>query len=334
MMLKPRMPCCSIIGGLQEPLVAPGALGRRGVLQVVRAAKGFGPQRQRSRTTDDDEDDEVLGAQKRARRKNIRKQMATSMPSTEQREAMQGQAFQAVQELERARQQAEEDLEFAAKLSILKAEGEEKRKVLPPTAGAGPSSGAARPPTPPRAAFDEAPADIYANPPSIADTLITQLNSDVSDPKLRSMQFGPNQLGVAAGAIIFGLVFVLVSGGDYTPSNRFKGVRPVNDVPDPVQEGIIKGRIALLEQQIMQQPGDTEATQALALSYAQLLDYGKAADLLDRLVVRDPNNPDAWRVGSGGVGACCTSLLRCCCIQSGVVPVCGYLSVWALCHLL
>ncbi len=39
----------------------------------------------------------------------------------------------------------------------------------------------------------------YSSPPSLSDTLLSQLNSDVSDPKLRNAQFGPNQLAVAAG---------------------------------------------------------------------------------------------------------------------------------------
>ena len=74
----------------------------------------------------------------------------------------------------------------------------------------------------PVAAFDAKPDDIYANPPSVLDTITNQLNSDVSDPSLRQAQFGPNQIAVAGGAIIFGLVFVLVSGVDFSPSNRFQ----------------------------------------------------------------------------------------------------------------
>lgn len=38
----------------------------------------------------------------------------------------------------------------------------------------------------------------------------------------RSAQIGPGQLGLAGGAILFGLVFLLVSGGDFAPSNRYK----------------------------------------------------------------------------------------------------------------
>jgi tetratricopeptide (TPR) repeat protein len=128
---------------------------------------------------------------------------------------------------------------------------------------------------------------------------MSQLNSDVSDPKLRSAQFGPSQIGIAVGAVIFGLVFVLVSGGDFLPNNRYKGVRAAREPPDAVEEGIIKGRIAQLEQALQADANDTEALQALALSYAQLFNFDKAAGLLDKLTARQPNNADAWRVSDG-----------------------------------
>ena len=38
----------------------------------------------------------------------------------------------------------------------------------------------------------------------------------------RQAQIGPGQLGLAGGALLFGLVFLLVSGGDFAPSNRYK----------------------------------------------------------------------------------------------------------------
>jgi len=50
-----------------------------------------------------------------------------------------------------------------------------------------------------------------------------QLNADVSDPQLRSAQLGPNQVAVAGGAVLFGLIFVLVSGADFAPSRCVGG---------------------------------------------------------------------------------------------------------------
>lgn len=38
----------------------------------------------------------------------------------------------------------------------------------------------------------------------------------------RQAQIGPGQLGLAGGAVLFGLVFLLVSGGDFATSNRYK----------------------------------------------------------------------------------------------------------------
>ena len=38
----------------------------------------------------------------------------------------------------------------------------------------------------------------------------------------RQAQIGPGQLGLAGGAVLFGLVFLLVSGGDFATTNRYK----------------------------------------------------------------------------------------------------------------
>lgn len=91
------------------------------------------------------------------------------------------------------------------------------------------------------------PEDIYANPPTITQTFLSGMNSEISDPKLRNAQFGPGQLGLAAGALAFGLVFLVVSGGDYASSKRYKGIQPSIAPPDAIEEGILKTRMAQLE---------------------------------------------------------------------------------------
>lgn len=238
-------------------------------------------------------DDEETGPGKQRGGKRIRqRKLQSTMPAPQQE-----QAFAAVQQMNQEMQKVEEDEDFSKRLAALKAEGEARRKEAGLPAAQAPIAPSSTPAT--TAAFD---ADIYANPPSIQDTLMSQLNSDVSDPKLRSAQFGPSQVGIAVGAIIFGLVFVLVSGGDFLPNNRYKGVRAAREPPDAVEEGIIKGRIAQLEQALQADPSDLEALQALALSYAQLFNFDKAAGLLDKLTARQPNNADAWRVRTPSPG--------------------------------
>jgi hypothetical protein len=38
----------------------------------------------------------------------------------------------------------------------------------------------------------------------------------------REAKIGPGQLGLAAGAVLFGLVFLIVSSGDFATTNRYK----------------------------------------------------------------------------------------------------------------
>lgn len=88
------------------------------------------------------------------------------------------------EELEQAAVRAEEDSDFSQRLEQLKVEGREKAATLPRSAGAaeGAAAGGA-------AVFDAqvalADEDIYANPPSLVNTMVDQLNSDISDPALR-----------------------------------------------------------------------------------------------------------------------------------------------------
>lgn len=307
-MLVTRSGGALALRGSQPPALATGAsaagspsglpwilarqqLGSRLGLVVCPAAKGFGKVERRD---EDDDDAGLMPGKKRARAKNFKRQMSATVPTQEQKDSMSNQ-FAAVAQLSKQAEVAEEDEDFSKRLLALKQQGEEMKKELKATGSLPVAPGQLADPS--LSVFDQKPDDLYSNPPSITDTLMNQLNSDVSDPKLKSAQFGPNQVGVAAGAIIFGLVFVLVAGGDLAPNNRFKGVRPAREPPDAVEEGIIKGRIAQLENQLQATPGDTQATEALALSYARLLKFDKAASLLDKLTQRDPTNADAWRVG-------------------------------------
>lgn len=276
--------------GSTVPVTQPGSLAiygpaSRRCLVTVSASKGFGSTEPKSAKDDS-------GRKNRSRAKNIKRTLPTTV-TPENLSPGKEEQFKAVQAIDTRIAQEAEDEEFSARLHALKAQGAEKKQSMGTAAAAAPAAAGA---PAPQAAFDAKPEDIYANPPSIAQTLVSQLNSDVSDPKLRDAQFGPSQLGVAIGAVIFGLVFVLVAGGDFVPNKRFKGVRPAREAPDAVEEGIIKGRIAVIEQQLAANPNDAEATQALALSYAQLFQFDKAASLLDKLTQRDPNNADAWRV--------------------------------------
>ena len=91
-------------------------------------------------------------------------------------------------------------------------------------------------------------------------------------------------------------MFLVVSGGDFASSKRYKGVRPSSQPPDGIEEAMIKGRIAQLENAREANPSDTMALEEEAVSYAQLFEFEKAADLLDKLVAARPKDAEAWRL--------------------------------------
>eukprot|EP00198_Chlamydomonas_reinhardtii_P013699 XP_001703036.1 predicted protein [Chlamydomonas reinhardtii] len=90
-----------------------------------------------------------------------------------------------------------------------------------------------------------------------------------------------DQLGLAGGALVFIAVFLVVAAGDYAPaSKRYAGVQ-VQVQPAANQEA---------------DPTNDAATEALATTYAQLLQYDKAAGLLEKLTKRNPADSEAWRL--------------------------------------
>ncbi|KAF6263842.1 hypothetical protein COO60DRAFT_1698539 [Scenedesmus sp. NREL 46B-D3] len=203
-------------------------------------------------------------------------------------------AVQQYEKLEAAKKAAAEEAEFASRLELIKAEAAQRR-----AAGLVPSSPAkaAAAVQPQRAVFD-APKDedIYANPPSILSTLQDQLQSDINDPALRQAKIGPGQLGLAGGAILFGLVFVLVAGGDFATTNRYKGVRPSRPPPDPIEMARLARQAEGYEAKFEADPADLQSLEAAAVTYARMADYPRAAELLEQLTAAKPDDAEAWRV--------------------------------------
>lgn len=251
---------------------------------IALASKGFGDS-QAGRSSGEDDRRQV-----KRRRVNIRREEAP-IPNQGNSQTGSSGVFADVKQLEDGLMKSKDDEDFAARLAMVRQEGQEKRRELKASGG---TPGAA--PATPGAVFEGAPAEAYANPPSLTSTLMNQLNSDVSDPKLKEAQFGPNQIAVAISALVFGLIFVLVSGADFAPSKRYQGVQPSGAPPDALEASLIKGRIAQLENARQANPNDLEALEGLAVSYAQLFEFEKAAGLLDQLVAARPNSAEAWRL--------------------------------------
>lgn len=191
------------------------------------------------------------------------------------------------------------------RLEMVKLEGRERKAAASPGSGSAPGSGAATPQ--PRGAVFDGPAaaggagaaasdDIYAAPPSLAQTLQARLDSDISDPALRAASIGPGKLGLAVGAIVLGLVLVLVSGADFAPSSRYKGVRPARPPPDERAAAVLEAQAASFRALLERSPDDEGALEGLAVTQARLGEYEEAANLLDKLVAKRPGDPEALRV--------------------------------------
>lgn len=242
---------------------------------VVESGKGFGTTQKNSSTTSGDED---ISLSKRARRKGI-KQQPVGVP---QQNRPQLESIQTAASVELPDPDEEE---FDKRLEAIKLQGAQASAVLKQNTGGDASASSP----------GLSQTDIYSNPPSVTDTILNQLNSDIADPKMKTAQFGPGQLFLAGGAVVFGLAFLLSTGGDFAVSKRFSNVRPAQNF-DPIQEGILKSRAAQLELKLQEQPDSTADIESLAVTYAKLFELEKAANILERLVAKAPDNVEAWRL--------------------------------------
>ncbi|EFJ43190.1 hypothetical protein VOLCADRAFT_121454 [Volvox carteri f. nagariensis] len=96
---------------------------------------------------------------------------------------------------------------------------------------------------------------------------------------------------------IFDAPVTPAGGGDYAPSSRrYSGIRPAQSPPDAIEEKILKTKITLYEDQLKADPNNDNITEALATSYARMLQYDRAAELLEKLSKRTPNDAEVWRL--------------------------------------
>ncbi|GIL49744.1 hypothetical protein Vafri_6040 [Volvox africanus] len=275
---------------------------------VVHAAKGFGKPKPTAVNNAGDDEGPARGRKGKAKRVQLQPGNTGLIPN-QQRNQPKSQDVPQSQfqtKLLAPEQPSEEEDEFMARLQALKAQGKE----LAAAAATLDTAAAATSITP--AIFDAVPSSnggagtgegsIYANPPPLSQTLLTAAGggaaaSDISDPKLRDANIGPSQLGLAAGAIVFIAIFILVAAGDYAPSSRrYSGIKPAQIPPDPIEEKILKGKVSLYEEQLKADPNNDGAAEALATSYARLLQYDKAASLLEKLSTRNPKDAEIWRL--------------------------------------
>jgi hypothetical protein len=191
-------------GAAWPSAAVPGASRRSGAL-LVQAAKGFGKAKPPSKTDGGEGDGPSRKSGKRAR---LQQTALGPIPGQAQQQQLAPSSSFQPDLLSPAQPAGEEDVDFAARLAALKEQNRERAAAAKVASSSALSEDAlsAAP-----AIFD-APAspstgsaaseDIYANPPSIASTLMKAAgagDSGISDPKLREANIGPSQVGLAAG---------------------------------------------------------------------------------------------------------------------------------------
>ncbi len=248
------------VGPLLLGVSAP--LGVQRQLLIVQAARGFG----KTKPKKDDAVDGVSGSRRKT--KNVKVEQSSIGPIPGQAQQQVATTFN--DQLLVPNQPTEEDDDFATRLALLKEQGRERAAEL--KAASSPAEGTSAQSATSPAIFD-VQEDIYANPPPITQTLMGAAGeSSISDPKLRDANIGPSQLGLAAGAIVFVAIFIIVAAGDYAPaSKRYSGVRPAQQPPDAIEEKILKGKVALYEDQLKVRRGctSTRAEVAIGVKLAQ-----------------------------------------------------------------
>ena len=144
--------------------------------------------------------DERTRKQQKSKRVNVRREEAPipNQGNIDRGGNVVNPTFAAVSALEEEMQKKEEEADFSMRLAAMKLEGEGRRRDTKRPAPTGGSSSGPRTVDAGAAVFDTG-LD-YSSPPSLSDTLLSQLNADVSDPALKTADIGPNQIALAAGA--------------------------------------------------------------------------------------------------------------------------------------
>lgn len=62
--------------------------------------------------------------------------------------------------------------------------------------------------------------------------------------------------------MLFGLVFVLVAGGDFATTNRYKGLRPARPPPDPIEMSRLASQAERFEGKYTADSNDLEVRSA------------------------------------------------------------------------
>lgn len=72
----------------------------------------------------------------------------------------------------------------------------------------------------------------------------------------RDAKIGPGQVGLAAGAVVLGLLILITSAGDFTGGrNRYKNLRPSKAAPTGQEASLLMARAAALEDRLEANPG-------------------------------------------------------------------------------
>lgn len=136
----------------------------------------------------------------------------------------------------------------------------------------------------------------YDNPPPLSATL-SSVTGGAQGPSTSSSEegtFGPNQVVLGALSLVLIGIFLVANGGsELGYATKRSGSE---SMLAPEQRKDLEAELAKMEARLQDTADDLEAVESSAVIQAQLGNYKKSSELLEKLIDAKPNDQDALRL--------------------------------------
>jgi len=134
----------------------------------------------------------------------------------------------------------------------------------------------------------------YDNPPPLSSTLMSASGSGQSTSTSEEGTFGPSQVVLGALSLVLIGIFLVANGGSELGYATKRSSSETSLAPE--QRKDLEAELETMESRLKEKADDLEAIESSAVIQAQLGNYKKSSELLERLVESKPNDQDALRL--------------------------------------
>lgn len=134
----------------------------------------------------------------------------------------------------------------------------------------------------------------YDNPPPLSSTLMSATGSGQSTSTSEEGTFGPSQVVLGALSLVLIGIFLVANGGSELGYATKRSSSESSLAPE--QRKDLEAELGSMESRLQDNAGDLEALESSAVIQAQLGNYKKSSELLEKLADSKPDDQDVLRL--------------------------------------